>query len=195
MSVIERKPVSSSPESPPGGNCNLCGGPSSLVCPSCDNQPLCDACDDLFHRHPSRANHKRDKIPKTKQGASRRSEPRRDCPLVFIFILFFFVYTEICSICGIAPVDAQCSTCVQRLCQKCDMLYHSHPDRKGHQRTITAPAKTSRSGQVTFTVWFSVFQQQQQHQVKARVPQRDTPATTFHDSVVFISCVLLVKSP
>lgn len=53
---------------------------------------------------------------------------------------------ETCSICGISPVHAQCSTCVQRLCMKCDKLFHSHPDRKGHKRTIITPAKTSRWG-------------------------------------------------
>lgn len=58
------------PGSPAPSNCNLCGGPSSFVCPSCDSHSFCDACDDLFHRHPSRANHGRDKIQKTKQGWS-----------------------------------------------------------------------------------------------------------------------------
>lgn len=64
--------------------------------------------------------------------------------------LHFFsssLLAEICSICGIAPVHAQCFTCVQRLCLKCDMLYHSHPERKGHQRNVTTPAKASRSAQ------------------------------------------------
>uniref|UniRef100_A0A673CQV2 E3 ubiquitin-protein ligase RNF31-like n=1 Tax=Sphaeramia orbicularis TaxID=375764 RepID=A0A673CQV2_9TELE len=56
--------------SPLATQCNLCGGPSSLVCPSCDSQSFCDACDDLFHRHPARATHKRDKIQKSKQGMS-----------------------------------------------------------------------------------------------------------------------------
>ncbi|XP_044031747.1 E3 ubiquitin-protein ligase RNF31-like [Siniperca chuatsi] len=111
------QPLKPSTGSPAARDCNLCGGPSSLVCPSCDNQPFCDACDDLFHRHPSRASHKRDKIQKTKQ--------------------------ETCSICGISSVQAQCSTCVQRLCLNCDMLFHSHPDRKGHNRTSITPAKTS----------------------------------------------------
>lgn len=68
--INHHKSFFSSPGPPAASDCNLCGDPSSLVCPSCDNQPLCDACDDLFHRHPSRANHKRDKIQKTKQGAS-----------------------------------------------------------------------------------------------------------------------------
>ncbi|XP_054478483.1 E3 ubiquitin-protein ligase RNF31-like [Anoplopoma fimbria] len=98
-------------------NCNLCGTSSSLVCPSCENQTFCDECDNVFHRHPSRANHKRDKIHKTQQG--------------------------ICTICGISAVHAQCSTCVQMLCENCDKLFHSHPDRKGHNRTFVTPAKTS----------------------------------------------------
>ncbi|XP_070708978.1 E3 ubiquitin-protein ligase RNF31-like [Pempheris klunzingeri] len=113
----EGQPLKPSPDSPAAGECNLCGGPSSLVCPSCENQSFCDACDGLFHRHPSRANHKRDNIQKTTQ--------------------------ETCSVCGISSVYAQCPTCVQRLCRNCDRLFHSHPDRKGHNRTTVAPAKTS----------------------------------------------------
>ncbi|KAF7647967.1 hypothetical protein LDENG_00163850 [Lucifuga dentata] len=103
--------------SPPASECNLCGGTSSVLCLSCDLRPFCDACDDLFHRHPSRANHKRDKIQKTKP--------------------------DTCSLCGISSVNTHCSTCVQRLCQKCDQLFHSHPDRKGHNRTVITPAKMS----------------------------------------------------
>ncbi|XP_069562925.1 E3 ubiquitin-protein ligase RNF31-like [Brachyistius frenatus] len=106
-----------SPDAPAATECSLCGGASSLLCPSCDNRAFCDACDDIFHRHPSRATHKRDKIQKTKQ--------------------------ETCSICGISAVQAQCSTCVQRLCLNCDRLFHSHPDRKGHNRTSLTPTKTS----------------------------------------------------
>ncbi|XP_054915454.1 E3 ubiquitin-protein ligase RNF31 isoform X2 [Poeciliopsis prolifica] len=103
------------PAAPPAvGQCNLCGGSSTLVCPSCDDKPFCDACDDLFHRHPSRANHKRDKIQKTQ--------------------------TENCSICGISSVSIHCSTCIQRLCLNCDRLFHSHPDRRGHSRTNLAAA-------------------------------------------------------
>lgn len=97
--------------------CSLCGGDASLFCLSCDNPHFCDACDDLFHRHPNRASHKRDKLQQTKQNT--------------------------CTICGISAVHARCATCLQRLCLKCDKLYHSHPDRKGHNRTITTPAKTS----------------------------------------------------
>ncbi|XP_061615021.1 E3 ubiquitin-protein ligase RNF31-like [Phyllopteryx taeniolatus] len=105
-----QKPPSSSVQ------CNLCGGPATIVCPSCDSQSFCDACDDLFHRHPTRTNHKRDRGPKT-------------MPL------------EICSICGVSSVHAQCATCVHALCLKCDDLFHSHPERKGHSRTVLAPAK------------------------------------------------------
>ncbi|KAM9332869.1 E3 ubiquitin-protein ligase RNF31-like isoform 1-T3 [Pholidichthys leucotaenia] len=97
--------------------CKLCGGPSTLFCLSCDDPHFCDACDALFHCHPSRVNHKRDKLQKTKP--------------------------ETCSICGISAVQSHCSTCVQRLCLKCDRLFHSHPDRKGHSRTSVTPAKTS----------------------------------------------------
>ncbi|XP_050922720.1 LOW QUALITY PROTEIN: E3 ubiquitin-protein ligase RNF31-like [Lates calcarifer] len=111
------EPLKPTTVSPTVSECNLCGSSSSLVCPSCDNRPFCDACDDLFHRHPSRANHKRDKLQTTKQ--------------------------ESCSICGISAVHARCSTCVQKLCLNCDKLFHSHPDRKGHNRTIVTPAKTS----------------------------------------------------
>ncbi|XP_022623487.1 E3 ubiquitin-protein ligase RNF31 [Seriola dumerili] len=111
------QPLKSSTGPLAASECNLCGSATSLVCPSCDNQAFCDACDILFHRHPSRANHKRDKLQKTNQ--------------------------ESCSICGISAVYAHCSTCVQRLCVNCDKLFHSHPDRKGHNRTIVSPAKTS----------------------------------------------------
>lgn len=111
------QPLKPSTGSPAASECNLCGAASSLVCPSCDNQAFCDACDDLFHRHPTRTNHKRDKMQKIKQ--------------------------ETCTICGISAVHVRCSTCVQRLCENCDKLFHSHPDRKGHSRTIITPAKTS----------------------------------------------------
>ncbi|XP_054621582.1 E3 ubiquitin-protein ligase RNF31-like isoform X1 [Dunckerocampus dactyliophorus] len=99
--------------------CNLCGGSAALVCPSCDNQAFCDACDDLFHRHPARTNHIRDRGLKAMQ--------------------------DMCTICGVSPVHAQCSTCVQRLCVKCDGLFHSHPERKGHSRTAVTPAQKTSS--------------------------------------------------
>ncbi|XP_068566398.1 E3 ubiquitin-protein ligase RNF31-like [Cebidichthys violaceus] len=127
--LADKPQVLSLPDKPtviPGGphlepstatDCNLCGAASSLVCPSCDNQTFCDACDNLFHRHPSRADHRREKIQKSQQG--------------------------ICTICGISAVHAQCSTCVQRLCENCDKLFHSHPDHKGHNRTFETAAKAS----------------------------------------------------
>uniref|UniRef100_H3CTG2 Ring finger protein 31 n=1 Tax=Tetraodon nigroviridis TaxID=99883 RepID=H3CTG2_TETNG len=62
-SILTAQPLKPSP----AAVCNLCGSPSSVVCPSCDSPSFCDACDDLFHRHPSRATHKRDKIQKSKQ--------------------------------------------------------------------------------------------------------------------------------
>ncbi|TNM96420.1 hypothetical protein fugu_016081 [Takifugu bimaculatus] len=46
------------------------------------------------------------------------------------------------GICGL-NVHAQCPTCVLKLCLKCDLLFHSHPDRKGHKRSVIAAAKTS----------------------------------------------------
>ncbi len=158
---LSRNPVflsSLCPGAPAVSNCNLCGGPSSLICPSCDNQSFCDACDDLFHRHPSRANHKRDKIHKTKQGMCQittslktetyqrtTAEAKRLLLLpLTCFVCVLCVCVETCSICGVSPGYAQCSTCVQKLCRNCDMLFHSHPDRKGHSRTIITPAKTSR---------------------------------------------------
>ncbi|XP_077411174.1 E3 ubiquitin-protein ligase RNF31-like [Vanacampus margaritifer] len=113
------KPPSSS------GQCNLCGGSAAVVCPSCDNQAFCDACDDLFHRHPARTNHKRDRGLKIMQG--------------------------MCSICGVSPVHAQCATCVQTLCLKCDGLFHSHPERKGHNRTVLVPANTNSAPPSTWT--------------------------------------------
>ncbi|KAK9527334.1 hypothetical protein VZT92_013907 [Zoarces viviparus] len=61
---------------PTASDCNLCGAASSLVCPSCGDQTFCDACDDLFHRHPSRANHRRDKgLGRTFVTAAKTSSP------------------------------------------------------------------------------------------------------------------------
>ncbi|KAL2085337.1 hypothetical protein ACEWY4_018657 [Coilia grayii] len=84
--------------------CDMCGGISKLLCPSCDSKPLCDACDAIYHRHPGRASHRRERIQ------------------------------ENCSICGVSYVSAHCVTCTQRLCSECDRLYHSHPSRRGHNR-------------------------------------------------------------
>ncbi|KAM9774840.1 E3 ubiquitin-protein ligase RNF31-like [Syngnathus typhle] len=113
------------PQSSSSGQCNLCGGSATLLCPSCNGQSFCDACDDLFHRHPARTDHKRDRVLKATQG--------------------------MCSICGMSPAHAQCATCVQMLCRKCDELFHSHPERKGHSRTVLAPTKSNGAPRPTWT--------------------------------------------
>uniref|UniRef100_A0A3P8W8T6 Ring finger protein 31 n=1 Tax=Cynoglossus semilaevis TaxID=244447 RepID=A0A3P8W8T6_CYNSE len=66
-----RTHVAPPPKPAADSECNLCGSSSSLVCPSCNGQCFCDACDGLFHRHPSRASHKRDKIQKISEGHNR----------------------------------------------------------------------------------------------------------------------------
>ncbi|KAM6977700.1 E3 ubiquitin-protein ligase RNF31-like, partial [Aplochiton taeniatus] len=98
--------------------CNLCGGTPSLLCPSCGSLPFCGPCDDLYHRHPFRADHAREKMRPTKP--------------------------ETCSICGMSVVSTHCVTCDQKLCLNCDRLYHSHPDRGGHSRTPLTPVKALR---------------------------------------------------
>ncbi|KAJ8268636.1 hypothetical protein COCON_G00138080 [Conger conger] len=107
---------------PQAGDCSLCGAASSLLCPPCGSIPFCESCDLVFHRHPSRASHKRESTQVRKP--------------------------DNCTICGIFPVSAHCPTCVQRLCSECDRLYHSHPERGGHSRTpVTSlkPPKAFRS--------------------------------------------------
>uniref|UniRef100_A0A3P8SIA2 Uncharacterized protein n=1 Tax=Amphiprion percula TaxID=161767 RepID=A0A3P8SIA2_AMPPE len=141
---VEKPPIflvfSSFSASPAADQCNLCGGASSLLCPSCDSQPFCDACDDRYHRHPSRASHKRDKIQKTKQGATRYDGKTTNVQACLLAnCRCRCVFAETCSICGTAVVHAHCSTCIQRLCLNCDRLFHSHPDRKGHNRTTVTP--------------------------------------------------------
>uniref|UniRef100_A0A673CWN9 E3 ubiquitin-protein ligase RNF31-like n=1 Tax=Sphaeramia orbicularis TaxID=375764 RepID=A0A673CWN9_9TELE len=76
--------------------CNLCGGPSSLVCPSCDSQSFCDACDDLFHRHPARATHKRDKIQKSKQGMS-------NIDALLLYVHYLWCFCDTCSVLDLCP--------------------------------------------------------------------------------------------
>ncbi|XP_062843999.1 E3 ubiquitin-protein ligase RNF31 isoform X2 [Trichomycterus rosablanca] len=51
---------------------------------------------------------------------------------------------ENCSICGLFPVAAHCTTCTQRLCEECDRLYHSHPERGTHTRTSVGPPRPSK---------------------------------------------------
>ncbi|XP_062377874.1 interferon regulatory factor 9 [Sardina pilchardus] len=84
--------------------CDMCGGTSTLLCSSCNSRPFCDACDALYHRHPDRASHRRDRVQ------------------------------ENCSICGVSPVSDHCVSCCQHLCTECDLLYHSHPSRREHKR-------------------------------------------------------------
>nr|XP_029482191.1 E3 ubiquitin-protein ligase RNF31-like [Oncorhynchus nerka] len=108
---------------PTDGGCNLCGATPSLLCPPCGSLPFCQSCDLIYHRHPSRANHRRDRIQET------------------------------CTICGMSQVYAPCSTCSQRLCLECDRLYHSHPDRGGHNRTLVTPAKLTRAFSLSLSSW------------------------------------------
>ncbi|XP_054607891.1 E3 ubiquitin-protein ligase RNF31 isoform X2 [Nothobranchius furzeri] len=124
-SPMPRTPPKPAAASPAVGECSLCGTTSCLVCSSCNNQHFCVACDDLFHRHPSRADHRRDTVQKTS--------------------------AETCGICGTTAVHSQCPSCVKRLCLNCDRLFHSHPDRKGHSRTIVGPA--SRAPSLSQTSW------------------------------------------
>lgn len=74
----------------------------------------------------------------------------------FCELVFVRSSAETCSICGISHVHAQCFTCAQRLCLNCDKLFHSHPDRKGHNRNILTPAKTSRWGETQGSGFISV---------------------------------------
>lgn len=139
--------VCSSTASPVVTDCSMCGSASLLVCPSCNNQCFCDACDDLYHRHPARAAHKRNQLHKPKPGQTQALvtalEPEvKGC--VMLTLTRVILGLETCSICGISSVHARCSTCDQKLCQNCDRLYHSHPNRVGHNRTFVTPAKTRR---------------------------------------------------
>ncbi|XP_048866204.1 LOW QUALITY PROTEIN: E3 ubiquitin-protein ligase RNF31 [Brienomyrus brachyistius] len=117
-----QSPVSVSASKSPSPHarvCCLCGGNPSLFCPPCGSITFCESCDLVFHRHPSRASHRRELT----------EVPRPDN----------------CTICGIFPVSAHCPTCVQRLCSECDRLYHSHPGRTGHIRDIITAAKPLRT--------------------------------------------------
>uniref|UniRef100_A0A8C9W943 Ring finger protein 31 n=1 Tax=Scleropages formosus TaxID=113540 RepID=A0A8C9W943_SCLFO len=61
--------------------------------------------------------------------------------------------TDNCTICGIFPVFAHCPTCVQRLCGECDKLYHSHPERRGHDRITVTPARVQRTTRPSVSSW------------------------------------------
>ncbi|XP_057680162.1 E3 ubiquitin-protein ligase RNF31-like isoform X2 [Corythoichthys intestinalis] len=130
--------------------CNLCGGSATVVCPSCDHQSFCDACDDLFHRHPARNHHKRE--PKTSR--------------------------EMCCICGVSPVHARCATCVQVLCRKCDDLFHSHPDRKGHSRTVLESTKVNSASSSTWTCSQCATVNKAQNTLCATCKNSSTPSNT-----------------
>ncbi|KAJ8276887.1 hypothetical protein GJAV_G00069010 [Gymnothorax javanicus] len=103
-----------------GDVCSSCGGSPSLSCAPCGSLLYCDKCDEIFHRHPARANHTREKI----QGLKPDS----------------------CNICGSGSAQlAHCPDCDQWLCLPCDDLYHSHPQRKGHRRTRSGLGTPVRS--------------------------------------------------
>ncbi|KAJ8339656.1 hypothetical protein SKAU_G00342890 [Synaphobranchus kaupii] len=129
------KPVQSpgvTPSSPPPAaqteeGCKLCGSSPSLSCPPCGSV-FCETCDEIFHRHPERNNHAREKMQALKP--------------------------DNCTICGYCALDlAYCPKCDQRSCLKCDDLYHSHPDRKDHQRIQTGLATPQNPIRRTLSSW------------------------------------------
>uniref|UniRef100_A0A3Q0SMN5 Uncharacterized protein n=1 Tax=Amphilophus citrinellus TaxID=61819 RepID=A0A3Q0SMN5_AMPCI len=79
---------------PPGSatasECSLCGGVASLFCSSCDNPHFCDACDDLFHRHPNRATHKRDKLQQNKPSKPSYIRETNPALAVLVFVASCF---------------------------------------------------------------------------------------------------------
>ncbi|KAK1152937.1 E3 ubiquitin-protein ligase RNF31 isoform X1 [Acipenser oxyrinchus oxyrinchus] len=96
---------------PPSQDCSVCGDPPSLSCPPCDGKLFCETCDQVFHGHPARSNHKR--------GAIKE---------------------ETCTMCGISAVSAHCPTCVQSLCSECDGRFHMHPGRAWHKLRLGTPS-------------------------------------------------------
>ncbi|MFT7800099.1 E3 ubiquitin-protein ligase RNF31-like isoform X1 [Arapaima gigas] len=107
--------------------CCLCGASPSLLCAPCGSMTFCDPCDLVFHRHPSRATHRRE--------------------------LMHVPVPDNCTICGIFPVSAHCPVCVQRLCLECDKLYHAHPGRTGHIRNTVTSAKPLRTTSSSPMLW------------------------------------------
>lgn len=103
--------------------CDLCGGAAVLLCASCDSKPFCDACDDLYHRHPDRAGHQRSPIEET------------------------------CGICVVNLASAYCVTCNQRLCIECDRLYHSHPSRHSHNRQLVSHTSSGKTLRHSLSSW------------------------------------------
>ncbi|XP_018589493.1 E3 ubiquitin-protein ligase RNF31 isoform X2 [Scleropages formosus] len=111
--------------------CCLCGGSPSLLCASCGSMTFCESCDLVFHRHPSRATHRRE--------------------------LTHIPMPDNCTICGIFPVSAHCPSCVQRLCSECDRLYHTHPGRTGHIRNTVTSVKPLRMTSSSLTLWQCIY--------------------------------------
>ncbi|XP_012683447.2 E3 ubiquitin-protein ligase RNF31 isoform X2 [Clupea harengus] len=124
--MLAATPSKASSSTKPTG-CSLCGGTASVLCAPCGSIRFCESCDLAFHRHPSRATHKREPTLAERQ--------------------------DNCTICGIFPVSAQCPVCVQRLCSECDRLYHSHPARASHSRIAVASAKPPKSISVSLSSW------------------------------------------
>ncbi|CAL8292544.1 unnamed protein product [Lota lota] len=127
--LLSRPPPGQEPQAtplspPPSDGCNVCGADSTVTCLSCSPRLFCDACDGLYHRNPTRANHKRQPIQPVKK--------------------------EDCSICGILPVDMDCTICVMKFCLNCDTVYHRHPERSRHERTAVTPSKATRSEEMDF---------------------------------------------
>ncbi|XP_061095037.1 E3 ubiquitin-protein ligase RNF31-like [Conger conger] len=103
------------PTDPQRMSCTVCGDNPSIRCLPCGSL-FCENCDEIFHHHPERTDHIREKL-----------QP------------------DNCKICGTSPVSVQCPTCARRLCLPCDRLYHSHPDRRDHRRIQTGLATPPRA--------------------------------------------------
>ncbi|XP_028834240.1 E3 ubiquitin-protein ligase RNF31 isoform X2 [Denticeps clupeoides] len=127
QSLSNPKSLSTTLASNKPAGCSLCAATATLLCIPCGSFRFCDSCDVAFHRHPSRATHKRDPL----------SAQRLDN----------------CTICGIFPVSAQCPVCVQRLCSECDRLYHSHPARANHSRISVASTIPAKSISASLSSW------------------------------------------
>ncbi|KAM9826856.1 E3 ubiquitin-protein ligase RNF31-like [Neosynchiropus ocellatus] len=120
------------PAGPPASqNCSVCGGAAALICPACENQTFCDSCDHVYHRHPSRTSHRRVKRREAKPGE------KMFCPASCLGHVTSPTppSPDTCGLCGGAAVRAHCATCRQRLCLKCDQIFHSHPERWNHNRS------------------------------------------------------------
>ncbi|KAJ8272532.1 hypothetical protein GJAV_G00090290 [Gymnothorax javanicus] len=155
------------------GDCSLCGNSPSLLCPACGSIPFCESCDLVFHRHPSRASHKRE--------STRIQKP------------------DNCTICGIFPVSAHCPTCVQRLCSECDRLYHSHPGRGGHIRSAVTSFKSPKTLWSSLSSWQCVHctRVNEQNEVLCGTCERPrlTPASAGTEEQLQLSTITEWQSP